>query len=68
MIEDPAPIASELRNLSARPDPGRAGPVKKLGPSPARPAFGRARLKFLLYNSSNSKYNFNNFYLNPSIL
>ena len=28
-IDDPARIASELRNRSAWPEPGRTGPVKK---------------------------------------
>ena len=48
MIEDPARIASELRNRSARPDPGRPG-FKKFGPGPARPAFGPAWLTSLIY-------------------
>ena len=33
-IDDPAQIASELRNRSARPEPGRAGPVKTIRPEP----------------------------------
>ena len=47
-IEDPARIASELRNRSARPEnrPGRAG-FKKFSLSPARPAFGPARMTSL---------------------
>ena len=49
-IDDPVRIAIELRNRSAWPEPGRAGLVKKkFGPSPARPAFGQARLTLLVY-------------------
>ena len=46
MIENPARIASKLRNFSARPDPSRAGPVQKNSARarPARPASGPARL------------------------
>ena len=40
MIKDPARIASELRNLSVRPDPGRAGQIKKIRPEP-----GTARIR-----------------------
>ena len=48
MIEDPARIASELRNLSTRPYPGRAGPVKKIRPEP-----GPARIRHCLIGISN---------------
>ena len=37
---DPARIASELRNRSAWPEPGRAGPVKTIRPEP-----GQARIR-----------------------
>ena len=45
-IEDPARIASKLRNRSARPGLGRAGPVEKNWPGlgPGLPPFGPARL------------------------
>jgi len=46
MIENPERIASKLRNFSARPDPGRTGPVQKIRPIQAGPVqnkFGPSR-------------------------